>query len=277
MPTPSKSAAWLAVLALIVPGAVAEAAAPKASADRLQDQRVTFVASLGRNSFDTRMRSDSSPTQLGTLLSAEDDLGLDRGQLAGTAELTLRIRKRHRFRIATDYLAMERQGAAVLSRDVTYGGSLLRSGETLESFLDLRRYSAMYLYSPVRNDRLELSVGLGATLIDFSSGVLAPARAVEERDDGTAPAPSVAVEGLWRVSGQWYVEGRASYLRGVVTDATGRLTSYSAQAVWEWRPGMAFSLGYEGYRIAAESRYSSAPGAFKLQVNGPRLAVRVGF
>lgn len=277
MPVASRSFAWLPALLLFVAGGSVQAAAPKAPQEGLQYQRVTFIASLGRNSFDTRMRSDTTPTLQGTLLSAEDDLGLDRGKLAGTAELTIRVRNRHRFRIATDYLAMERQGTASLARDITYGGSLFRSGEQVESFLDLRRYSAMYLYSPVRNDGLELSVGLGAALIDFSSAVTLPARGLEERDDGTAPAPSVAIEGLWHVSGKWYLEGRASHLRGVVNEATGRLTSFSANAVWEWRPGMAFSLGYEGYHVAAESRYASAPGAFKLKVDGPRLAVRVGF
>lgn len=263
-------------LLLAAPG-LAVAGPPKKPNDGLQYQRVVFSASVGRASFDTLLRRDSSPGVLGTPLVAEEDLGLASGKLNGTAELTVRVEGRHRFRVAADYLGMERAGSTPLSTAVVYGGTTYQVNDTLATALDLRRYSATYLYSPIRNQRFEVSVGAGVDLIDFRAAVESPARGVGRSDEGTAPVPRLAVEGLWRINEHWYAEGRAAYLRGVIQDANGTVRGYSANVVWAWQPGMAFTLGYQRYQLEAESRFSRTPGRFEFRSSGPQLAVRVGF
>lgn len=265
---------WLLLAA--VPG-LAVAGPPKKPNDGLQYQRVVFSASLGRASFDTLLRRDTAPGVLGTPLVAEDDLGLASGKLTGTAELTVRVEGRHRFRLGVDYLGMERSGSAPLSTAVVYGGNTYQVNDTLATALDLRRYSVTYLYSPIRNERFELSVGAGADLVDFRAAVRSAAGGVGRSDAGTAPVPRLAVEGLWRFSDHWYAEGRAAYLRGVIQDANGTVRGYSANVVWAWQPGMAFTLGYQHYQLEAESRFNSKPGRFEFSSSGPQLAVRVGF
>lgn len=264
----------LAVLA--VPG-LACAAPPKAPSDALQDQRVVLVATLGRSSLDTQLRRDAAVGVPGTPLSAEHDLGLAGSKLTGTAEFTVRTRKRHRFRVAADYLALERQGTATPETAFVYGGTTYRTTDAVETTLDLRRYSAMYLYSPLRNDRFELSVGLGVDLIDFQALLAVPARGIQRQDTGTAPVPRAGLEALWRISPHWYVEGRANYVQGTVAQGTGKLQDFSANVVWAWQPGMAFQLGYQRYDLQGESFYPSVPGKVHLKSSGPQLAVRVGF
>ena len=267
----------LLALALVTAPTLALAGPPKAPSDALQYQRVVITASVGRASMDTLLRRDSAPGVLGTPLVAEEDLGLASGKLNGTAELTVRVEGRHRFRVGADYLGMERTGSAPLSTSVDYGGTTYPVNDTLATSLDLRRYSATYLYSPVRNERFELSAGLGVDLIDFRAAVESRASGVRRSDEGTAPVPRLAVEGLWRISEHWYAEGRAAYLRGVIQDANGTVRAYSANVVWAWQPGMAFTLGYQRYQLEAESRFSRTPGRFEFRSSGPQLAVRVGF
>lgn len=267
----------LLALALVTAPTLALAGPPKAPSDALQYQRVVITASLGRASMDTLLRRDSAPGVLGTPLVAEEDLGLPSGKLNGTAELTVRVEGRHRFRVGADYLGMERTGSAPLTTSVDYGGTTYQVNDTLATALDLRRYSATYLYSPLRTERFELSAGVGVDLIDFRAAVESPASGVRRSDEGTAPVPRLAVEGLWRISEHWYAEGRAAYLRGVIQDANGTVRAYSANVVWAWQPGMAFTLGYQRYQLEAESRFSRTPGRFEFRSSGPQLAVRVGF
>ena len=265
-----------ACLLVLLPGATL-AAAPRAPSNALQYQRVVFTASVGRTSFDTLLRRDSAPGVLGTPLVAEDELGLARSKLTGTAELTLRVEGRHRFRVGADYLSMGRSGSAPLTRAVVYDGTTYQATDTLQTALDLRRFSATYLYSPIRNERFELSAGVGVDLIDFRADVGSAARGLGSRDDGSAPVPRLAVEGLWRISEHWYVEGRAAYLRGVIQDANGTIRGYSGNVVWAWQPGMAFTLGYQRYQLEAESRFTGTSGRVEFKTGGPQLAVRVGF
>ena len=265
-----------ACLLVLLPGATL-AAAPRAPSNALQYQRVVFTASVGRTSFDTLLRRDSAPGVLGTPLVAEDELGLAKSKLTGTAELTLRVVGRHRFRVGADYLSMGRSGSAPLTRAVVYDGTTYQATDTLQTALDLRRFSATYLYSPIRNERFELSAGVGVDLIDFRAEVGSAARGLGSRDDGSAPVPRLAVEGLWRISEHWYVEGRAAYLRGVIQDANGTIRGYSGNVVWAWQPGMAFTLGYQRYQLEAESRFTGTSGRVEFKTGGPQLAVRVGF
>lgn len=265
------------LLVVLAAPCLGHAAPPKAPSDALQDQRVVLVATFGRSSLDTQLRRDAAVGVPGTPLSAERDLGLAGSKLTGTAEFTVRTRKRHRFRVAADYLALERQGTATPSTPFVYGGTTYRATDAVETTLDLRRYSAMYLYSPLHNDRFELSVGLGVDLIDFQALLAVPARGIRRQDTGTAPVPRAGIEGLWRISPHWYVEGRANYVQGTVAQGTGKLQDFSANVVWAWQPGMAFQLGYQRYDLQGESFYPSVPGKVHLTSSGPQLAVRVGF
>ena len=257
--------------------ALALAGPPQAPSDALQHQRVVVTASLGRSTLDTQLRRDAALGVPGTVLSAEDDLGLAGTKLTGTADLTVRMRNRHRFRVGADYLTLERQGTATPSTPFVYGGTTFRVTDQVQTTLDLRRYSAMYLYSPLWNERFELSVGLGVDLIDFRALLAIPARGVQRQDSGTAPVPRAGIEGLWRISPHWYAEGRAHYMQGTVAQGTGKLQAFSANVVWAWQPGMAFELGYQRYDLQGESFYPSIPGRVHLKTGGPQLAVRVGF
>jgi len=253
------------------------AAPPKTPPDGLQYQRVSFSLALGQTSFDTQLRSDGAPAVPGTTLSGEDDLGLAKDKTTGTADITVRIWDRHRFRFGSEFLSLNRAGDTTLGRPVLYGGSVYRPGDRTATTLNLRRYNALYLYSPIRNERFELAAGAGVALVDFASALKVDARGLDEVDDGVVPVPHLALEGLWRFADRWYVEGRARYLQAAVSKANASEQSFSAAVVWAWQPGMALSLGYHSYQLEAESRFSGAPGYFRLKTSGPQLAVRVGF
>lgn len=277
MPILSKPSCWLLALLFIGADGLAQAAAPKAPEDGLQYQKISLSLSLGSTTFNSLLRSDASPGVPGTPLSGEGDLGLAKRRTTGMGELTLRARSRHRFRIGADYLALNRHGTAAFNQPVDFGGSVYRPADRTDVVVNLRRATATYLYSPIRNERFELSAGVGVELLDFSSELSVDARSLMETVTGTAPLPRVAVDGLWRVSPKWYLEGRANYLQGNISKATVSEKMLEAAAIWVWKPGMAFSLGYHFHDIEADTRFLGAPGRIHLRTSGPHVAVRVGF
>lgn len=277
MPTRSPSSRWVSSAILALTAGWAHAAAPPSPRDGLQYQKVAFSVALGSSSFASLLRSDAAPGVPGTPLSGEDNLGLANRRTSGVGELTLRTRSRHRLRIGADFLALNRHGTATFDQPVAYGGSLYLPTDRAQSVVNLRRAIATYLYSPIRNERFELAAGLGVELVDFHAALAVDARSLQEKVTGTAPLPRMVVEGLWRVSPNWYLEGRAGYLQGTISKATVAEKALGASALWVWKPGVAFSIGYQFHDLEADSRFPEAPGRFHLRTSGPQVAVRVGF
>jgi hypothetical protein len=263
-------------LALLAAGA-AQARPPDPEPDNLLNDRFGIQASIGQASADTNLRFDPDAGGLGTVLDLEDDLGLAEKKIIGRGEVWFRMRERHRVRLGTYYLPLDRRDRAVLDETIVFGNETFFVGEEVETDLSMRMFSFTYGYSLIKNQRVEAALTLGINSVSLAAEVTVPARLRTEREERSAPAPAIGVDATFRISSRWYAEVRGQYLDVEIDDVSGSLQTYELNALYRLNPNVTFGLGYSAYAVDVVSDDPGDTGFFDLSFGGPQLFARVGF
>lgn len=268
----------LCAAALLATG-VAAARAPVELPDNLLNDQFTLQAAVIRSSNTTALRYDPSSGGSGTDLAVEPDLGLAKQKLIGRGEVAFRIRERHRVRLSNYFVPLDRSGNSVLKSPIVFGNTTYNTGETVQSSLSLRVLALTYAYSFLRTDRYELAGTVGADVLNVEATATDIARLRSERQDRAAPAPLVGVEGTARLGGRFYVEGRAQYLRVIISGTHGSFKNFEADLLYRLHPNATLGLGYTGFNVGVSQNIlgGTQNGYFGLRSVGPQLFVRVGF
>ena len=88
--------------------------------------------------------------------------------------------------------AVEFSGSGVADTTFTSGGVTIPSGATVDSDLDLGLHSAIVLWDIFPGDMIEISAGLGVTLIDFEMNIVDTGSSMSVNADETLPVPLLA-------------------------------------------------------------------------------------
>ena len=200
----------------------------------------------------TVMRIDSTGaiTPDGTVLSGEDDLGLDDVVNQGRMEFNLRMGERNNVRI--DYFKLDRFSEVILTDPISFSDFDFDAGDRFRTELDWSTLSFTYTYSAIKNDRIEWGLGLGAYIFDFRAegGEPGTLNNKEDTEAGIFPASSTFL--TWRISRRWSFYARHSQLKLIGDEtADGKFQDSHADIQFRWRPNLAFGLGYS--RLASIS------------------------
>ena len=264
-----------AALLLAATGAVAKP--PVEEPDNLLNDRLTLQAGLVSTSNQTTIRYDSSAGTPGTVLNGEKDLGLPSRKLVGKADLMFRMKERHRVHLGNYFVPLDRRATIALQKTVNFGNTTYNVNDVVASELNMRLLVMNYSYSFVKNDRVEFAGSLGFNVIGFEAAATVAARLRTEREDRSAPAPLVGLDGTARISSRWYAEARAQYLKVNVQNVKGTLDTYEANFLFRLSPNVTFGLGYSGFKVNVDSEKLTDSGLFQLRSAGPQLFARVGF
>jgi hypothetical protein len=237
--------------------------APSVIEDRVRMEIGVFGAN-----FDTTVRVDPSPQQVGTTINAEDDLALASRKVLPDLELTLFAGDRHFFRLSG--LNLRRNAQHVLDRTIVFDNNTYRLGERVDSNLDITMAGITYGYRFIRAKHLELdgTFGIQVGSVDVNATVPTTLR---QSDSASGPIPLLGLEGRYEISRRWALEARAQYLRVIVSDVRGAILDARYAAMWRANPHLCFGLGYRIFRIDADSKTTSHPGVVDLKIAGPLL------
>jgi hypothetical protein len=229
-------------------------------------------------SAETQFRLDETVngvTTVGTLLSAERDLGLKDDPIQGKLEFSIRLKERSRVRV--DFLQVDRDNIQQINRDIVFGGEQFLLNDRVQSLFDLRVISATYTYSPLKFDRFELGTGIGIHGIVAEARGRVQARNQSVIESGAVPFATVALDAAFRISKRWAVTARGQYFSAKIADVDGSFGDYHADIQYRLRKNFAFGLGYSSTQIDLISESNDFPGLFNLDVSGPELFFRVSF
>ena len=266
-----------AVAAMFFASSAALAVPPAEQPDNLLNDRFTLQAGFILSSNQTNMRVDSSAGTPGTSVNAENDLGLAARKLTGLGELMFRMRERHRIRVATYFLPLDRRATTALARTIDFGNTTFNVDDVVSSDLQVRLLALSYTYSFIKTDRVEFGASLGCDVGGFDAQLVAPARQSTESDSRSGPAPLIGLDGTVRISSRFYAEARAQYLKINVSNATGSLRAFDASILYRLMPNVTFGIGYTGYDVDITSDASVEGDHFGLKSVGPQVFARVGF
>jgi hypothetical protein len=211
----------------------------------------------------------------GTQLSAENDLGLPSSNPLGSVQLMVRMRERNRLRV--DYFQLDRMATMLINRNIIFGNQVFVAGSDVQTTLNLKLMGFTYTRAIVQTSSFELGAGLGVHMIQADAIGEVPAFFQRHETSVAGAFPTIAVDTIWRISRRFAFTGRANYFGTAVQGFAGSLGNYHGDLQYRWTSNFALCVGYEYWRIGAESRTNGNPGRVVLAAQGPEAFVRVSF
>ncbi len=222
--------------------------------------------------FDTQLRIDESLTEQGTLISAEDDLGLDDSKTLLQGELTLLPGKHHLVRLSG--MTTRRSAEKVIDTVIEFDDEVYLAGERVNSELNLTMFGLTYGYRFLVKERGELTGTFGMQIAEVEANAVVRNRVVRDSESGVAPLPFVGLEGRFDFSSRWSAEARFQYLTADIEDVDGSITDARFALTWRKNPYLIFGLGYRTFKIEIDSRNEDTPGFVDMSIDGPLLFMR---
>ncbi len=178
-------------------GEPAESSLPRGGVDRWS---LTFAAFI--TDFDTKAKWDDSTLGPGTLISLENDLGLEEDVTQARLEAVLRVGKRSFLNFG--YFRLRRSSVLkVLDKQIQWGEEIYEIGATVETDFDTDVYKFGWAYSLFRKPRFVSGFSVGISTFDLSGSIRGVATASggpgdldfrqEEREELLAPVPVVGI------------------------------------------------------------------------------------
>ena len=216
---------------------------------------------------DTELRLDADDGTTGTLVSAEDDLGLaDRGEFADI-EAEVRIRERHFVRF--NYFRLDRSATTTITR--------FEAGDEVESTLDLREFTATYAYRFLRKPRFELYGSFGLHLTEFVAEGRVRARGLREDEHEVAPLPALGLGAEVAFTNRIFMSVFVDYLQANVDDFEGEILDARITAVYRFTRNLSAGLGYFLLERKVDSFDPDDSGHFRLTDSGAEVFLRMSF
>ena len=239
------------------------------------DDRFRLTAGALLASTATTLRLDGAIPNSGTLINAEDDLGLADKNTLADVEIMIGMRERHRVRL--NYFKLDRDAAQPLARQLLIRGDTYNVNDFVESSFDVRMLSLTYSYSFLHKPRIDLAGSFGLNVLEFHARALLRARSLDQSEDEAGPFPTIGLDVLVPLSTRFYVEARAEYLKVSIQDFDGSAENLHAGFVYRWRENLAFGIGYRKFDINATSNSVGDTGKFELNNSGAQAFVRMSF
>jgi hypothetical protein len=245
--------------------------APQPKPHVIEDRFRVEVMGVGA-SFDTNLRIDPSIVTPGTLVNAEDDLGLDDSKFLPLAEITLLPGDRHLIRLSG--FGLRRSARQRIDRTIVFDDQTYLAGEQVDSTLNLTMLGLTYGYSVVKTQRLDVALTFGVQVIEVEANAVVRSRVVREPETGVTPLPLAGLEGRFDFNDRWSFEARVQYLSVEFDEIDGTVMDARAALTWRTNPHLVFGLGYRDFSVEVNSRDLDTPGVVDLQMAGPLLFLR---
>ena len=241
------------------------------------EERVRLSLGFAHYSSNTNIQIDSSSNVPGTLLNAEDVLGLDKSDFVPKFQAILRVGERNR--VWFDYFSLDRNGKATLTQPYVFRDVVLQTNDPVQSDLSMRVLGITYGFSFIHRELLELAATLGINETDISARarVQTATRHVDQTEDAAGPIPVLGLAGTWVVSKRFYLDGSARYIKVNIDSLSGTLGLYEADVLYRLRPNISFALGYDLTKAGLTSRKTGKSGIFDFDTKGPEFLVRIAF
>lgn len=245
--------------------------APQPKPHVVEDRFRVEVMTLGA-SIDTDLRIDRTLATPGTMLSAEDDLGLDDMKILALGEITLLPGDRHLLRLSG--FGLRRTEERAIDRTIVFDEQTYLPGEVVDSTLNLTMVGLTYGYSIVQTRGFDLALTFGIQVIEVEANAVVRSRVVRESETGVTPLPLAGIEGRFDFNERWSVEARLQYLSVEFDEIDGSVMDARAALTWRMNPHLVMGLGYRNFGVEVDSRDVDTPGFVDLQMAGPLLFLR---
>ena len=221
-------------------------ATPSIAAD-LDTARGSIALGMFITDRNTKGRLDSETLGRGTLISVEDDLGLDSSQAVVRIDGYYRFKPRHRIDVSI--FDLSRDTTATIERTIQFGDEIFDVDSTVATDFDLTIYKVAYTYSMLIRDAGYLGVTGGLYTISSKIGLNGSNTGQFEVGELTAPLPVIGLRGDYQLTPRLMLRGSAELFAIEYNDVDGSLTDFYLGLDYHFSNNFALGLGYNGVSL----------------------------
>ena len=92
-----------------------------------------------------------------------------------------------------------------------------------------------------------------------------------------APLPVIGVRGMWRMGGNFYLDGQAQYFALSFDQFDGSIVNYRAAVIWQPSKWIGIGAGYDNFTIDVDVTKPNLTGSLDWTYSGPQVFFNVSF
>ena len=193
-------------------------------------------------------------------INAEDVLGLESPLSVFRVGAMYRPGESRRHQLDFSYASYDRDGSAVLTRDIEIEGVTYPIGATVDSVFNFDIIRAIYSYAVVQNERTRVALGLGLYVMPLKYGVgiqTAGGNTAVEGADTTLPLPMIAGRAEFQIVPKLFLNASVDGMYLEISEFKGAFLDVNAGL--EYRPWkhIGFGLGYNLFYAEVEGEGDS--------------------
>ncbi len=224
---------------------------------------------------DTNGRLDSDTLGLGTVIDAEDDLGLDSSDTVLRLDAYYRFNPRHRIDFSV--FDLSRDATATIDESIQFGDEIFDINSTISSEYDLAVYKAAYTYSFFVRDHGYLGVTAGLYVLATDISLTESNTGQFEADDLTAPLPVIGLRGKYQLTPRLVLRSSAELFAIEFDNVDGSLSDFYIGLDYHFHDNFAVGLGYNNVSLDVDADGSEFKGALDWTYDGALLNVQYSF
>ena len=246
-------------------------------ADRVAIKIAAFFPSI-----DTKVRLDASNGIVGTTIDFEQNLGMSSTETLPVGAIGWRFAKKHR--VGLDAFVLNRSGSAISSSEIRFGDQVFEIMLPIASFFDTQVTSLAYSYSLIFDEKKELSLNAGLSVMDIQFGLIGTGG--QERLEGgsglTAPLPSFGITGGYAITDKWIAKAGIGYFAFDLSisdteNLSGQIVRAKASIEHHTFENVHFMLGYSYFDVGVDFTDRERLTAVSYQYQGPTLGFIASF
>lgn len=169
------------------------------------------------------------------------------------------------YRHGLIYYRLDRSGSVINASVIRFGDTEFEANLPIASFLDVSSITASYRYSLLFDEKREVAIGMGLTVMDIQSGFIGSGNSgVLETDTApAAPLPTVSITGGYALTDKMYIRAGAGIFSFDLAlcdenDIRGSIATYNVGLYHNTFKNFRFGLTYSYYNVDVEWGNTSA-------------------
>jgi hypothetical protein len=233
-------------------------------------------------STDTELRLDGHGGRTGSDVDWEHDLNFeDKDRFR--VDAFWRFAENHKLRFM--YFENNRASSRQLSRQVNFGDYTFPLNAQVDAELNTQIIELAYEYAFLKRDTVELSGSFGIHNINIAAALSGNATAgnstvsaqVDEKGSLNGPLPVLGLHVLWKMGGQFYLDGLAQFFYVEANKINGRISDYKLGVTWYPLDHVGFGLGYNEFITTVNVDKDSFNGRLRMSYGGALAYLTAGF
>ncbi|MGI9238171.1 MAG: hypothetical protein ACR2QZ_12285 [Woeseiaceae bacterium] len=224
---------------------------------------------------DTKGRVDSETLGLGTVIDAEDDLGLDSSDTVARLDGYYRFNPRHR--IDFSIFDLSRDATGTIDQSIQFGDEIFDIDSTISTDLDMTIFKAAYTYSFLVRDEGYLGFTAGLYVLSSDISLRESNTGQFEAEDITAPLPVIGFRGDYQFTPRLMLRSSAELFAIEFDNVDGTLFDFYVGLNYHFHDNFAVGLGYNNVSLDVDADGSDFTGSLDWTYDGALLTVQYSF